>query len=432
MKPISEITSCVVDYGCFIELAETMASKVKKSYYYSPYEAEYANLQDCCIGDGLDRVERLDEFLDPDVLKEIDLFLFPDVGGGGLQRHLREIGKAVWGSMGASELELYRTRFLKVIKACGLPVVQSVTIRGLTALAEHLKQVENKFIKVNRYRGNMETVRHRDYAHSLPLLSKLAMEFGGLREHVVFVVQDEIETDVELGYDGWYAGGFPSQSFQGLELKNELYLGFLKDNDDLPEAVRFVNEKFAPVLEKYGYRNFFASELRIKDDVAFFIDPTLRMAGQTQEHLLTSCLNLPEVIWAGANGELIEPDFDGSFAAEATLHYAGDCEDWKVMRVPDSVRPWVKLYQYAMADDLYHFPPHAVDEVGVVIGIGDSVEEAIDHLKENLEELKAEPVKANVEGFTELLDQAQSAEEQGINISDGPIPGPEILLENKP
>ena len=120
LKPVEEITACVVDYGTFISVAEKLGETVKKCYYFSPFEEEYTDLRECVKGTGLNNVKRCENFLDPDIFDDIDLFVFPDIGYGAMQRHLRSLGKAVWGSMGASELEFYRTKFLEVVKATGL------------------------------------------------------------------------------------------------------------------------------------------------------------------------------------------------------------------------------------------------------------------------------------------------------------------------
>ena len=330
MKEVQEVTACVVDYGTFVSVAKRLSSQYAKVYYYSPFEEEYLDARKCVIGDGIDGVERLDDPLDPDVFDKIDLWIFPDIGFGGFQRHLRSLGKAVWGSMGADRLELYRTLFIKTLQELDLPLVNSVKLQGLSKLSDHLKTVKDKWVKINRYRANMETWKHIDYKHSIPELNRLAVEFGGVQEHVWFVVQDQIETEIEIGYDGWSVDGwFPDKSFQGYEKKNELYLGSWMNYDDLPEAVRYVNEKFSTVMEKYGYRNDFATELRVLDDVPYFIDPTMRMPGQTGEHLLNTCSNLAEVKWKGANGELIQPEFTSRFSTESTLHYTACSENWR-------------------------------------------------------------------------------------------------------
>lgn len=418
------------DYGSFISLADKLGETFKKVYYHSPVLEEFQSIELCCKGDGLERVERLDDFWEPDKYDEIDLFVFPDIGWGGSQRFLRRAGKLVWGSMGADELELYRTRFLKTIKELGLPVVNSVKVKGLTNLANHLKQVKDKWVKINRYRANMETWHHLDWQHSERKLEEMAVTFGGLKEHVVFVVQDDLPEAIEIGYDGWTVDGkFPSASFQGYEKKNELYLGSRLDYEDLPEYVRQVNEAMAPVLRQYQYRNFMATEIRVLDDTPYFIDPTMRMPGQTGEQLLQTCKNLAEVVYHGAAGELVEPEFVCEFAAEATLHYTADGE-WKVLKVPEKIRDWFKGYHYCEADGALHFPPHKSDEVGVVIGIGDTIEDAIGHLFLNKSNFGDEPISAETAGFVNLLNQINKAEKEGIEFTDQKIPEPATVLED--
>lgn len=436
MKPIEEICCCIVDYGSFLGLAEMMGRVCRRTLYNSPTEEEYLDIKKCCIGKGFESFERCDEFMDPDVLKEIDLFIFTDIGFGGLQRYLRSIGKLVWGSMGASDLELYRTRFLKVLAEVGLPVIHSVKIVGVTALAEHLKHVEDKWIKVNRYRQNMETWHHQDYLHSQRDLERLASQFGGWKEQIIFVVQDAINGDdgepvLEIGFDGWSVDGeFPVASYQGYEKKNQLYLGSLLEYEDLPEPVRFVNERMAPVLASYGYRNFWATEIRVKGKQAYYIDPTCRLAGQTMEHQFWNCKNLPQIILAGAQGELLKPEFEYQFAAEATVHYTAECDGgWKTFVRPQAIEERVSLYHCGFADGAYQYPPYKNDEIGVVCGGGDSVEEAVEDLKAHFEAMADEPVKIELAGFAELIEQIGEAEAEGLEFSDQPIPDPAIALQ---
>lgn len=425
MKALKEVVGCVWDAGTFPEIAVELAKEFAKVYYHTPFEREYLDVNECVIGDGLPTVERLDEPMAPEAVAEIDFYVFPDRGFGGHQRYLKSIGKAVWGSLGACQYELYRTRFYKLIEKLGLPMAKTVPIQGVTALADYLKEHKRKWIKVNRYRANMETWFHLDYEHSLAQLQYLWTVFGGVAEKVWFVVQDEIPDAQEIGYDGWcIRGQYPPESFQGYEAKNELYLGCAKKYEELPEPVRYVNEKFAPVLEQFGYTNFWATEIRLKDGVPYFIDPTPRMPGQTGEQLLKTCSNLAEVMWKGAHGEVVTPEFEHKFAVEATLHYTGDTGDdgWKVMRVTPEAADWFKAYQFCMVDGLYKFPPGKNDEVGVVIGVGQSIEDAMDSLNEHIELLGDEPVKAHLDGFVDLIEQVEQAEAEGMEFSKEPLP----------
>lgn len=426
LKPIEDVTACVVDYGTFCSIAEKLAESMKTVYYYSPYEVEYQDIRDYSRGFGLEKVRKLDELYDPKVFPKIDLFVFPDIGFSSLQTHLRSLGKAVWGHMGATELELNRDLFLEVLQGVGLPVIPYEKLIGLSALSDYLRENENKWVKINRFRANMETWHHKDWKGSEDYLASLGVMLGGLREHVIFIAQDELESDLELGYDGWCVDGeYPSQSFQGYEKKNELYLGAVLADDDLPDEIKLVNKAMAPVLAEYGYRGWWATEIRVgKDGEPYFIDPTPRMPGQTGEHQQETILNFAEVIWFGANGVVIAPEFAHHYAAEATLHYEENKTDstikdaWKSLEIPDAVRPWVKLYHYSQVDGMYRFGARSTDEVGVVIGAGNSVQASIDDLDEHLEELKDCPVHAETSGFDDLLKSIKKAKAKGIKFGE--------------
>ena len=432
MKELGEIIAIVIDYGYYASLAERMAEDCKKVYYYSPCEAEFVDINRCVYGDGLQKVERCDDWMRPEILDTIDLFVFPDIGFEGLQAHLKSLGKAVWGSFDATNLEIYRTRFVDMLKELGLPMIQSVKVTGLTALAERLKLVDDKWVKINRYRAQMETWHHIDYQHSQRDFERLAKDFGAAKEHIKFVVQDSIPSEIEIGYDGWSVDGqFPESSYAGYEGKNEIYLGSLRKYTQLPKQVTQINEAIAPLLKEFGYRNFIATEIRVgKDGKSYFIDPTMRMPGQTGEQLLETCGNISDVIWRGANGILIKPEFKYKFSASATIHYdAGLENEWKTISVPMQVRKWAKLSHYCIIDGMYQFPPCHTRELGVVIGAGNSIEQAFATLKKNIDAFKAEPVSFQLDGFFDLLDTIKEAQKKGMIFTDSPIPSKEAILK---
>lgn len=428
LKPTDEVTACVFDYGYFPSLAQKLSASFRKVFYYAPIEAEYSNIKFHVIGEGIPNVTRLLEPFDPATFNRTDLFIFPDIGYAKLQAFLVEQDKAVWGSKAATYLELYRSAFLSVLKDLGLSVPKHKIVYGLSALMTALKGVKNKWIKLDIYRDNMETWHHIDYEHSIPMLSYLSTELGGAAETCVFVIQDEIPDAQENGYDGYCIDGqFPSRSFQGYEKKNELYLGAWMKNDDLPENIRMVNEAFAPKLKEIKYRNFFATEIRNE----FFIDPTPRMAGQSQEQLLENCTNLADIVWHGANGELIEPDFAHRFGATATIHYEEvPGEGWRSIVIPKKEQKWFKMGKYMQDGEIYHFPPNKSDEIGVVIGVGDTIEDTINDLKAHLDAVENEPIHAEVEGFADILRDAKEAAKHGDAFTKQTIPSPKIVIDS--
>lgn len=428
-KETKDVTACVIDYGTFICLAEKLAETYKKVYYYTPTSQEFYSIDDLVKAAGLENVERVEDIFDPKFIEEIDLFIFPDIGYGGLQRHFRDMGKAVWGSMGADEIENIRTEFISLLKKLGLPVIHTETIEGLTELREYLEGVENKWIKVNQYRGNMETWHHIDIEHSAQELDRMAIEFGGLKDTVTFLVQDFIPTSVEIGYDGWCIDGvFPNQCFQGYEKKDELYVGQVRDYEDMPEQIHRINEGMAPTLKKYGYRNFFATEIRVKDGVPYFIDPTLRMPGVTGEQLTETCANLAEVVWKGAQGVIVQPQFTHEFAVAAIMHSKTEGDGWKILDLPKKVRQWTKLLHFCKSDNMYHFPPRFNDELGTLIGVGDTISAAVESLVEHYEELDGEPLHCAIDSMSEFVNSIADSE-YGLDMPKSELTKVEELTE---
>ena len=425
LKDVKDVVACVVDYATFICVAEALSKVMKKVYFFSFTSEEFYSIGDLCKATGLKNVERVNDIFDPKILNTIDLFIFPDIGYEGLQKYLRSIGKAVWGSMGVDEIEIMRDEFLTLLKKVGLPTVPYVPIKGVLNLRKHLEKVTDKFVKINIYRGNMETWHHIDIEHSQPELNRLETEFGGLEDTAEFVVQDCIDTVVETGYDGWNIDGqFPSLCSQGYEKKNELYLAALVEYKNVPDEIKEINEAMAHLLKKHSYRNFWATEIRVKGNKNYFIDPTPRMPGMSGEQFMMMCDNIPEVIWKGANGILVEPQFNAKVIAAATIYCTDYIDDkhWMVLDIPEKLRPFVKLWHYCFHNGKFHWPPKDNNELGLVLGAGNSIEEAIEHLKKNIELLKGEPVEFKLHGFKEIIKDIVEAEKHGIYFNDQKIP----------
>lgn len=430
MKDHTQVTACLMDYGAFCWLGNDLGKHFKKVYIHTPFEEEFHTLGKCVVGDGLEHCERLDEYMDPDVFDTIDLWIFPDIAYVGFQKYLRSIGKKVWGSFDATNLELSRTDFLDFVKEVGLPVAKSEVIVGLTDLAKHLEKTkEPKHIKVNRFRQDRETFKHGgDWRQTERIIENLAVKWAGLKNEPVFVVQDEIASSTELGYDGFYAGFWPEKSFSGYELKNQLYLGSLLPYSKLPKELRKINEAIEPYLKEIGYCNFLATEVRLaKDGTPYFIDPTFRMPGQTGEHMPESCTNLAAVMWAAANGQKIQPKYAALFVAEATMHWTGD-PGAKALEVPNREERWTKLYHYCELDGVAHFPPRESDELGVIIGTGTTINLAIKNLEKNFEAYDGQPVSIKPEGFAKLLADIHKSEAKGVEFTAQKVPDPASVV----
>lgn len=430
-KSVKDVSALIYDHGLFTELALRLSRDFKKVYYYTPWEKSFPTISDAIIGDGFREIERVGDVWG--ILPNMDLVVFPDIMHSGLQLHLESMGIPVWGSRKGDKLELQRSWFLKKIRELGLPWGHWALIPGFSKLKEHLQDFEDVYVKISKYRGTSETWHHQNMKLSEPILDQLAVKLGAAKEIIPFVVCDAIPAELEVGFDGFCIDGqFPKIALQGWEQKDKAYIASVQNYEDLPEQVIHVNEAMAPMLKDFRYRNFWSTEIRITDDgTPYFIDPTCRCPSPATEAQLELYDNWGEIILEGAQGNLVDPVPVAKFAVEAMIYHNEDADGWRSVEIPDESRQWVKLYRVCKINGAYHIPPgeNKMDEIGAVVGIGDTIQEAIDHLHETVEELKDQPVAIRVDALYDALKEIQEAEKKGIEFSEQEVPEPETALQ---
>lgn len=429
MKNLEDIHLRVVDHGLFLPLARRLARDVKKVTYYSPCDRAFPTLLDA-IGDGFPDIERVDDYLDQ--APDVDCWVFPDVGFSKLQAALAHEDRPVWGSMGGDQIELKRGLFLEILEDLGLPTPVYEKIEGITKLKLHLKDLEDKWIKISGNRGDWETFHWRSWLEDENELDAKAARLGPFRESLVFYVFDPIEADIEDGCDSYCVGGeFPSLVIHGMEAKDKAFVGAFQRLSDLPEELRRVNEAFGPVLDQYGYRNFFSTEVRItKRGESFFIDPTCRAGSPPSQVQAEMIGKLAQIIWRGAHGELVEPEPAARFGVQALCKLHRDLESWSYVKVDDELDRWLKSTHCMFHEDMLCLPPgdYATGCEDWLTGIGDTFSEAIKHLKHNIKLLPA-GAECDATQLCELLQEVEKAEDQGIEFADGKVPDPSVLTK---
>jgi hypothetical protein len=264
------------------------------------------------------------------------------------------------------------------------------------------------------------------------LLDQLAVKLGPAKEVVPFIVCEPVESELEVGYDGYCVDGrFPSIGMQGYEIKDKGFIASVQQYVDLPKEVTVVNEAFAPFLKDFRYRNFWSTEIRVNKGEPYFIDPCCRCPSPGTEIQLELYDNWGEIIWEGSQGNLVDPNPVAKFAVEAIICHNEDRKGWRSIEVPDEIRQWVKLYNVCKIEGNYHIPPSEphVPEIGAVVGIGDTIQEAIDHLHEVAEELKDQPVAIRTESLYDALKEVQEAEKKGLEFTEQEVPKPETALQ---
>jgi hypothetical protein len=428
MKSVSDLTVCVIDSGLLLPVAQRLARSVKRVLYFSPSGEAFPTINKRIVGDGYADIERVKGMWA--VKNDVDLWVVPDINQSDIQIELESQGRKVWGSRGGDSLEIYRELFHRKLAELGLDVPKFKIIRGMTALKAHLKDKENKFLKISEYRGSMETFHWRSWAVDEGMLDVLSVRFGPTKEIIPFLVFDPIETDLEIGGDCYNVDGqWPKLMLHGIEAKDAGYFSAVTPFDEMPACLVEIMEAFSPELARYRYRNEWSMEVRVKDDKAFFTDPTCRGGLPSTASQLEVWGNFPEIVWAGANGELVQPEPLGKFTAEAIVKMKCDKTQWGVVEVPKELRQWLKLSSCCEIDGRVCFPTtddHG-EEIGWLVAIGDTPKETLATLKDYAAFLP-DGVSADLTPLEEIFAEIEQEEKAGIQFTEKTLPSPEEVI----
>jgi hypothetical protein len=385
MTDYSSRSCLVVDNGLFVSLAELLVGKFGKVGYFCPWENGFPDGRELVIGMGIKGITR-EKYFDS-VYKSYDLIVFCDVYSGDLQDDLRSRGVRVWGAgLAGGRLELSRWKTKELMKQIGLPHNESWQIRGLENLRSFLKEHKDVFVKVSTFRGLGETFHSEDYDTVKGQLDELRYKYDAMVDVIDFVVEKNIPNAKEQGYDGYNIDGeFPDKAYIGVEIKDKSYYGMLVDYDSLPNDVRETNTKLSYHME--GYRQFFSTELRNQ----YPIDLTCRHPSPAGEPEIHAFENIAEILYEGAGGVLIHPKVSAKFVAQIIM-----CSEWAFdhflpIFFPEEIRPFVKIYNHSIINGVDYFVPQMakMKQVGSVIGLGNTPDEACNAAVERAKQIKA-------------------------------------------
>lgn len=432
MKEHKDVTACVVDFGMVgVPMAERLARDFKCVYLFQDWEEKYSTLNRAICGDGYDNFERVSDLWS--IKDEVDLFVFPDIQRSGLQLELERQGYKIWGSRDGDIYEKDRELHLKTLSQIGLDVPDFHIKVGLTELRNFLKDKKDYYIKISMFRGSFETSHFRSMAEDEAWLDSLGVRFGSAANFVRFLCFPNIKTPFEIGADTYCVDGkWPNKLLHGVEWKDRSYLGVVTEMEELPKEIRKVLNGFSPVLGKHRYRNQFSMEVRIKGPKSYFTDPTCRMGLPSTASQLELYKNFGEIVWHGANGELVQPKLEARYTAEAIIKCEGDPkEEWRVVKMPDALKRWCKFKDVCEIGGLTVFPADdscGWAEVGWLVAIGDSVEDVV-HKINGYADMLPDGMDANTEALGYVIKEIHQLEHQGIKFGNKPLPKPGVVLD---
>lgn len=414
---LSDKTVCILDFGSQIAIAQRLSRDFGRTLYWNPsvingYEGHEAK----DIGRGVPGIIKVKDW--EDYREEIDLYVFTDIYLNGLQESLRREGKAVFGSGKCAELEKDRAAFKELLSSLELPVNEYDTATGVYELIEKLKVVEDRYIK-SSLRGDMESFHHTNYTLSRMELKRMSHDMGVYDKREKYIIESPIEAIAEIGYDGFCVdGSYPEVTCNGLEIKDVGYVGRMVRYNQLPKQIKESLDKLGPVFMNYGYRGAISTEVRVdKDKVGYFIDPTLRFPEPNTSLILEMYENFSEVVWNVAHGVVPQIKYKFEYGVEFII-----CSEMAksmpvAIQFPTEYERFVKIKNLVVDDDgTYYFTKNSMEleQIGAVIGLGHSMEQAVNMATKIASTVKGFDIKINTDCIGDAQKQIKELNKNGI------------------
>ncbi len=414
---LSTKTAIVYDRGgLYLYCAEKLAEKFGKVMYYLADSDAYPTSQKHTIGAGLPKVKRIHDFWK--YIDEADIVCFFDCYDGQLQTWLKGKGFKVFGSGLGEKVEIDKVFFLETLEKLKLPCPQTYLAEGMDDLVKYLKENDGKtlFLK-NLHRGDFESRKHTSMAQSRPFLNDLKKRLGTASDTIEVLVQDEIVSACEVGWDGFQLDGqYCTNGLLGYESKDRGYIGEVVK--EKPALLAKIDDAFSSEFKKLGYAGNYTTEVRVtKDGVAYFIDATCRVPSPGGELMCELYENWAEIVWGLAHGELVEPKPLAQFGAEIVLHSPWHDQHEIHVKFPKSIAEFVKLKNHTKRDgEFYCIPNGNGGFFGACIAYSNTMGEAIKKVLEYADQIEADELEFNPNLFPEIEDSITAGKKFGIAV----------------
>ena len=157
----------------------------------------------------------------------------------------------------------------------------------------------------------------------------------------------------------------------------------------MPPDLVDIYDRLAPTLELYQYRNLFALETRVGRTGMWLEDPCCRFGSPVSELELELIGNLPEIIWEGAAGNLVEPEYKAKYGCEVLILSKWASKKPMLIEFPEEYREQIKLrYATQFGDETWILPAETTSKegdevaVGAIVAYGASLEECMEEVSE--------------------------------------------------
>lgn len=404
----------VYDYGLFPEVAARLARDFGTVYYYVSWEEAFPKMNRALIGTDFKGIVRIMNF--EDYVDQADIIVFPDTHCASKVEYYRSHGYNVAGAGYGEEVELNRIKTRNIQERLGLPTQKTLVAYGISDLKNILEDTKDKYVKLNIFRGDIESFLHTDYESSLPILNHLQYDLGAKGDHVEFTVEDKVD-GAEPGLDAIIANGkVLSPTMFGYEVRGAGYIGKVLPYDRVPIQLKMVQDKINTVLQAYEYRFFYSSEIKVPNKTeGYLIDPCCRLAAPAVSAIQTELIdNYSDVMWGLATGAIVDPIIKYKYCAGIVMYSDWAQTNWLKVNVPKQLEQWFKFRWITVFDGEYWIAPGS-STVGTAIALGNSVDEVFKTASKRAEQIKGYQLGGGKADLEAVLEAIKEGEKYGIS-----------------
>jgi len=405
----------VLDTGLAIDHAMRFVVDGCVVYYWlSGYVSAFPKFEETVVGDGFpfEKVEDWGEVVDKVGLVYITDNVFPR-----LAAYLRKVGKLVYGP--TAELvrwEADRVYGYERMRELGISVPTGRVCQGKEELVRYVEEKESEgkrlWVKIeNRFRGQVETFSVATAEEAEAMLSQAGL--GPYLDEAKFLVQEDVD-GVEIGCDGWVVpGGVLEPVSYTIEKKGRGNVAVWQRGSDFLD---FWYRKVIDVVQETDYRCNLSVEGIWDGRDLFVLEPTPRNPYPVSSLYPRFIKNWVDVVWAVAEGRVIEVDVDWGKPYLVELTVGSDSDLMRIMDVPGELVKWygegIGFRRVVNKGGKYWWVPGDAI-LCTVNACGATIEEAFQRAEELVGEVKCAFMTVDWTVKDEMLDDMKKLEEMG-------------------
>ena len=161
-----------------------------------------------------------------------------------------------------------------------------------------------------------------------------------------------------------------------------------------------------------------STEVKCTKNKSYLIDVTARCPSPPSEIECALIENLPEIVWEGAHGNLVEPIFSHRYGAQIILKSDWVVEHPLALQIGNPERVFIHGHFRIDGND-YATIPEEFAEFGGAVGLGDTLEAAVEEAYDAAESVKGHQIRFDESAIVDAINDIRNWEKFGLTWVNG-------------